>query len=200
MIREDLFYLQQQFKCNKDSYNSFGKFKYRNLEQILFELKPLLRERKCTITFENDMVLIGDRYYIKSKCILTNTDGESISSIGWAREDEQRAGMSESQSTGCAMSYANKYSICLLLAISEEIDPDALDNGKQKTQQEQPKQNNLEVLTQFCSEQKTIEGTDIPELKKFYDFYKEKANGWKTFNPETQFKKWMEKKKYPISA
>lgn len=194
MIREDLFYLQQQFKCNKDSYNSFGKFKYRNLEQILFELKPLLRERKCTITFENDMVLIGDRYYIKSKCILTNTDGESISSIGWAREDEQRAGMSESQSTGCAMSYANKYSICLLLAISEEIDPDALDNGKQKTQQEQqPKQNNLEALTVFCSTKKTEEGVNIQELKKYYDFYKDKVSSWGKFNPEQQFEKWMAK-------
>ena len=194
MIREDLFYLQQQFKCNKDSYNSFGKFKYRNLEQILFELKPLLKERKCTITFENDMVLIGDRYYIKSKCILSNVDGESISSIGWAREDEQRAGMSESQSTGCAMSYANKYSICLLLAISEEIDPDALDNGKQKTQQEQqPKQNNLEALTVFCSTKKTEEGVNIQELKKYYDFYKEKVSSWTKFNPEQQFEKWMAK-------
>ena len=111
MIREDLFYLQQNFKCNKDSFNEFGKFKYRNLEQILFELKPLLAVRNCTITFENDMVLIGERYYIKSTCILANTDGESISAIGWAREDESRAGMSESQSTGCAMSYANKYTI-----------------------------------------------------------------------------------------
>ena len=198
MIQEDLFYLQQNFKCNKDNYNSFGKFKYRNLEQILYELKPLLKERKCTITFENDMVLIGDRYYIKSKCILSNSDGESLSSIGWAREDEQRAGMSESQSTGCAMSYSNKYSICLLLAISEEIDPEALDNSKQT--KEQPKQNNLEVLTQFCSAQKIVQGTDIPELKKFYDFYCKKVNEWKSFNPETQFKKWMDKKKYPISA
>lgn len=117
------------FKCNKDSYNEFGKFKYRNLEQILYELKPLLASRECTITFENDMVLIGNRYYIKSTCILSNTNGESISAVGWAREDENRAGMSESQATGCAMSYANKYSICLLLAISEELDPDSMDNG-----------------------------------------------------------------------
>ena len=194
MIQEDLFYLQQNFKCNKDNYNSFGKFKYRNLEQILYELKPLLKERKCTITFENDMVLIGDRYYIKSKCILSNSDGESLSSIGWAREDEQRAGMSESQSTGCAMSYSNKYSICLLLAISEEIDPDALDNGKQKTQQEQqPKQNNLEALTVFCSTKKTEEGLNIQELKKYFEFYKDKVSSWSVFKPEEQYKKWLKK-------
>ena len=105
--------------------------------------------------------------------------------------------MSAGQMSGCGSSYSRKYALCGLCAVNEEKDLDALDN---RPKQEQPKQNNLEVLTQFCSAQKTVEGTDIPELKKFYDFYKEKANGWKTFNPETQFKKWMEKKKYPISA
>lgn len=179
MIREDLFYLQQNFKCNKDSFNEFGKFKYRNLEQILFELKPLLAVRNCTITFENDMVLIGERYYIKSTCILTNTDGESISAIGWAREDESRAGMSESQSTGCAMSYANKYSICLLLAISEELDPDSMDNGtKQPKYDNKPIKSNIDQLTEFCANKKQQPDIDKDKLLKFFNHYKDKINNW----------------------
>lgn len=179
MIREDLFYLQQNFKCNKDSYNNFGNFKYRNLEQILFELKPLLAVRNCTITFENDMVLIGERYYIKSTCILTNTDGESISAIGWAREDLSRAGMSESQSTGCAMSYANKYSICLLLAISEELDPDSMDNRpNQPKNDNKPTKYNIDQLTEFCANKKQQPDIDKDKLLKFFNHYKDKINNW----------------------
>lgn len=179
MIREDLFYLQQNFKCNKDSFNEFGKFKYRNLEQILFELKPLLAVRNCTITFENDMVLIGERYYIKSTCILSNTDGETLTAVGWAREDENRAGMSESQSTGCAMSYANKYSICLLLAISEEVDADSLDNRpNQPKNDNKPTKSNIDQLTEFCANKKQLPDIDKDKLLKFFNHYKDKINNW----------------------
>ena len=179
MIREDLFYLHQNFKCNNDSFNEFGKFKYRILEQILFELKPLLAVRNCTITFENDMVLIGERYYIKSTCILANTDGETLTAVGWAREDENRAGMSESQSTGCAMSYANKYSICLLLAISEEVDADSLDNRpNQPKNDNKPTKSNIDQLTEFCANKKQLPGIDKDKLLKFFNHYKDKINNW----------------------
>lgn len=195
MIREDLFYLQQNFKCNKDSYNEFGKFKYRNLEQILFELKPLLAIRNCTITFENDMVNLGNRYYIKSTCILQNMDGETTTAIGWAREDESRAGMSESQSTGCAMSYANKYSICLLLAISEELDPDSMDNGTKqpKISHSEPSKDNITLLTEFCSAKKLEIGVDINKLTKFYNYYTTKDFKGK-MDPESLWERWIKPK------
>ena len=195
MIREDLFYLQQNFKCNKDSYNEFGKFKYRNLEQILFELKPLLAIRNCTITLENDMVNLGNRYYIKSTCILQNMDGETTTAIGWAREDESRAGMSESQSTGCAMSYANKYSICLLLAISEELDPDSMDNGTKqpKISHSEPSKDNITLLTEFCSAKKLEIGVDINQLTKFYNYYTTKDFKGK-MDPESLWEKWIKPK------
>lgn len=195
MIREDLFYLQQNFKCNKDSYNEFGKFKYRNLEQILFELKPLLAIRNCTITFENDMVNLGNRYYIKSTCILQNMEGETTTAIGWAREDESRAGMSESQSTGCAMSYANKYSICLLLAISEELDPDSMDNGSKqpKISHSEPSKDNITLLTEFCSAKKLEIGVDINKLTKFYNYYTTKDFKGK-MDPESLWERWIKPK------
>lgn len=203
MIRDSLFTIQQELKSNKDMYNEFGKFTYRNLEGILAELKPILKKLKCTITFNDEIVNVGASNYIKSVVTLTDCDGDSISASSFAREDESKAGMSAGQMTGCGSSYSRKYAICGLLAINEEKDLDALDNRpKQKVQQEhqQPIQNNLEALTSFCSAQKTVEGTDIKELKKFYDFYKDKVNEWKSFNPDSQFKKWMEKRKYPIAA
>ena len=202
MIKEILLKIQQEFKSGKNMVNDFAKFNYRNLECMLTDLKPILAKYNCIITFNDDVVNVGSFNYIKSTATLTSvSDGESISSTAFAREDESKAGMSAGQMTGCGSSYSRKYALCGLCAVNEEKDLDALDNRpKQSKEQEQPKQNNLDALTKFCSVQKTIEGTDIPELKKFYDFYKEKVGEWKSFNVETQFKRWMEKKKYPISA
>lgn len=125
---KELFNIQQRLVSNKVNFNEFSKFNYRNLEGILADVKPLLNEYKCTITFTDDMVLIGERYYVKSTVTLTNENNEKFSAVAFAREDLSRAGMSESQVTGTASSYARKYAICSLLAINEEQDPDSMDN------------------------------------------------------------------------
>lgn len=127
---KELFNIQQRLVSNKVNFNEFNKFNYRNLEGILADVKPLLNEYKCTITFTDDMVLLGDRYYVKSTVTLTNENNEKVNAVAFAREDLTRAGMSESQVTGTASSYARKYAICSLLAINEEQDPDSLDNRR----------------------------------------------------------------------
>lgn len=127
---KELFNIQQRLVSNKVNFNEFNKFNYRNLEGILSDVKPLLNEYKCTITFTDDMVLLGDRYYVKSTVTLTNENNEKVDAVAFAREDLARAGMSESQVTGTASSYARKYAICSLLAINEEQDPDSLDNRR----------------------------------------------------------------------
>lgn len=191
MIKEILLKIQQEFKSGKNMVNDFAKFNYRNLECMLTDLKPILAKYNCIITFNDDVVNVGNFNYIKSTATLTSvSDGESISSTAFAREDEAKAGMSAGQMSGCGSSYSRKYALCGLCAVNEEKDLDSLDN---RPKQEQPKQNNLEVLTQFCSAQKTIEGTDISELKKFYDFYSTKVNGWQVFKPEEQYRKWLKK-------
>ena len=187
---KELFELQQKLVATKTNWNDFSKFNYRSLEDILQKAKPLLRELKCVIKLTDEMVMLGDRFYVKSTATLQNENGEKETAIGWAREPSELKGMSEPQVTGTASSYARKYALASLLAIDDNKDVDALDN---RPKQEQPKQNNLEVLTQFCSAQKTVQGTDIPELKKFYDFYKEKVSSWAKFNPETQYQKWLKK-------
>lgn len=53
---------------------------------------------------------------------------------------------------------------------------------------------NLEVLTAFCSEEKTKEGFNKEELLKFYNFYKDKCDGWKgTFDPNRLYGRWLNK-------
>lgn len=189
----ELFEIQQRLVSNKGNFNEFGKFSYRSLENILADVKPLLRELKCTITFTDDMVLIGERYYVKSTVTLENESGEKKDAVAFAREDESRAGMCESQVTGTASSYARKYAICSLLAINEEQDPDSMDNRPKKAVNE-PKISNMDILKTFYEQNKRNANVNVEQLTKFKDFYKAKMDSWKgVFNPSTAFEKWMQR-------
>ena len=182
MLRNKLFDIQQELKSSKDSYNEFGKFNYRNLENILADLKPILKKYNCIITFHDEIVNIGASNYIKSNVILTDAeDGDTFSVAGWAREDENKAGMSNGQMTGCASSYSRKYGICGLFAINEEKDLDALDNrtNKQTTNTpKKPQKDKITLLKEFCRAQ-TDGGADSNQVVKFYNYYEPKCENWK---------------------
>lgn len=206
---KELFEIQQRLVSNKANFNEFGKFNYRSLENILADVKPLLNELKCTITFTDDMVLIGERYYVKSTVTLENESGEKKDAVAFAREDASRPGMSESQVTGTASSYARKYAICSLLAINEEQDPDSMNNNIPKVVKKYTAQAPQNVQTDALD---YVVETEMDKLKKFYqskfrtmspeeqkiftefkDFYKAKIekSGWKgEFNVENLYKRW----------
>ena len=107
MIKEILLKIQQEFKSGKNMVNDFAIFNYRNLECMLTDLKPILAKYNCIITFNDDVVNVGSINYIKSTATLTSvSDGESISSTAFAREEEAKAGMSAGQMSGCGSSYS----------------------------------------------------------------------------------------------
>lgn len=134
MIKDILFKIQQEFKSGKNLINDFAKFNYRNLEGMLADLKPILAKYNCIITFNDDIVNVGKYNYIKSTAtLISTTDGESVSTTAFAREDETKAGMSAGQTTGCGSSYSRKYALCGLCAVNEEKDLDSLDNRPQKS-------------------------------------------------------------------
>lgn len=199
---KELFEIQQRLVSNKGNFNEFGKFSYRSLENILADVKPLLNELRCTITFTDDMVLIGERYYVKSKVTLENENGEQKEAIAFAREDESRAGMSESQVTGTASSYARKYAICSLLAINEEQDPDSMNNNQTKKQTASPIKVKAvaeidfqQALTDYCTALKN-NGFDKNEILKFFNYYKSAIEkGWRgrEFNAEKLWINWNKK-------
>lgn len=125
---KELFDLQQRLVATKTNWNEFSNFSYRSLEDILQKAKPLLKELKCVITLSDEMIMLGDRYYIKSTATLRNENGEKESAIGWAREPLELKGMSAPQVTGTASSYARKYALASLLAIDDNKDIDSMDN------------------------------------------------------------------------
>ena len=122
-IQECLQTIQQRLKVGKDKTNQFGKFKYRSLADLYEAVKPILNGLNCTLTISDEVQLIGDRFYIVSTATLANST-DSISVRGYAREDFARSGMSESQCTGTAMSYAHKYTLGNLFCIDDSVDAD----------------------------------------------------------------------------
>lgn len=120
--------IQQELKVHKSNYNSFGRYKYRNCEDILEAVKPLLDKYNTTLIITDDLVLIGERYYIKAEVVLIDCDsedGRNISSKGFAREELGKKGMDSSQVTGASSSYARKYALNGLFCIDDTKDSDA---------------------------------------------------------------------------
>ena len=126
-LQECLNYIQVNLKAPKNMKNSFGGYSYRNLEGIFEGLKPLLEETDCIVTVNDEMELLGDRYYIRATAKISKGN-ESISCDGWARESEDRKGMDLSQITGSTSSYARKYAMNGLFAIDDVQDADSRDN------------------------------------------------------------------------
>lgn len=137
-VFEKLMKVQTALKAPKGQYNEFGKYKYRNCEDILEAVKPILAEHKALIILTDEVVLIGERYYVRATAAFINTeDGQSISNSAYAREEENKKGMDGSQITGASSSYARKYALNGLLAIDDTKDSDTTNKGEQPEKKEQ---------------------------------------------------------------
>ena len=123
-LSDKLNHIQVTLNAPKNLYNSFGKYKYRNLEGIFEGLKPLLKETGCAVTVSDEIVCVNEMNYIKATATLSNGSDESISVTGWARESVSKKGMDDSQITGATSSYARKYAMNGLFAIDDTVDAD----------------------------------------------------------------------------
>lgn len=118
-----LIKIQSELKAPKSQYNSFGKYSYRNAEDILEAVKPLLSKYNATMYITDEVVEVGSRIYVKAT--VTLSDGkETITASAYAREPEDRKGMDASQITGATSSYARKYALNGLFAIDDTKDND----------------------------------------------------------------------------
>lgn len=124
-LHDVLVEIQQELKVPKDINNDFGGFKYRNLEQIEDKLKPFLKKFNLTLKFDDEMVAVGDRVYVKATATLSNGT-DSISGTAYAREAvTPKAKMDDSQLTGSCSSYARKYAAAGLFLIDDTKDADS---------------------------------------------------------------------------
>lgn len=122
-IYAKLIEIQSELNVPKNLYNSFGKYKYRNCESILEAAKPICKKHGAVLILNDDIELVGDRFYIKATATLT--DGkEAIEVHAYAREEENKKGMDGSQITGTASSYARKYALGGLFSLDDNKDAD----------------------------------------------------------------------------
>ena len=115
--------IQQKLKAPKNQENTFCHYKYRSCEDILEAVKPLLAEFDAALLLSDELVQIGERYYIKATAALVQGD-QKIETTAYARESEDKKGMDDSQITGTASSYARKYALNGLFLIDDTKDAD----------------------------------------------------------------------------
>jgi len=130
-VQELLSKIQREINVPKGQLNKFGGYKYRSCEDILEAVKPLLVEG-ATILLNDEIVLIGSRYYVRATAGIT-FNGDTLFVCALARESESKKGMDESQITGATSSYARKYALNGLLLIDDAKDADTQDNTKEET-------------------------------------------------------------------
>ena len=180
-IYEKLLAVQNELKAPKDKRNNFGGYNYRSCEGILEAVKPLLQEQGLMLTIKDEVVNIGDRYYVRATVLLDDisSNGE-IAITALAREEEAKKGMDASQITGTASSYARKYALNGLFLIDDTKDADTdefhrttQENGQKTnvaTQPNQPPAKKI-ALTQKIVDEKLkfiLEQTDEETVKNIY--------------------------------
>ncbi len=126
-VLEALARIQQELKAPKSQYNDFGKYNYRNLEDILEAVKPLLNG--FVLTLSDEMINVGDHNYIQAHATLTG-NGDVYGTTAWAREAEAQKGMNDAQITGSTSSYARKYAVNGLFILDDTKDDDFNNQGK----------------------------------------------------------------------
>jgi len=123
----ELARIQLALNAPKGQFNEFSQFSYRSAEDILKAVKPLLNG--LVLRLDDDVKLIGDRYYVVASA--TITDGkEVITSKAFAREELTKKGMDAAQITGSASSYARKYALSALFAVTDGQDLDGADHSE----------------------------------------------------------------------
>lgn len=120
-IYEKLIVIQNKLKVPKNHHNSYGNYDFRNCEDICEAAKPILKEYNLALFLTDELVMVGDRYYVKAKALLTDGN-QSIEVYGYAREEEAKKGMDGSQITSSSSSYARKSALSGMFLIDDMKD------------------------------------------------------------------------------
>ncbi|ENY8527933.1 TPA: ERF family protein [Clostridioides difficile] len=161
--------IQNTLKAPKNQYNNFRKYNYRSCEDILEGLKPILKEEKALVILDDNIVQIGNRFYVEATATLIDAEtGEKISTKALAREDETKKGMDLAQVTGSVSSYARKYALNGLFCIDDTKDSDATNKHGNEQKKKEVNESELNILYSLGeSIEKDKNRVDSEVYKKF---------------------------------
>lgn len=132
-VLDKLSELQQAVHVGKNQFNSFGKYKYRKCEDILIEIKPLLKELGCTVVLTDEIKEVAGVIFVDASATL-HYKGDSITVNAQAGIDVAKKGMDVAQTFGSSSSYARKYALSGLLLLDDRDDADVLNKHGKETQ------------------------------------------------------------------
>tara|TARA_R110001592_G_scaffold204577_1_gene454655 strand:+ start:25751 stop:26302 length:552 start_codon:yes stop_codon:yes gene_type:complete len=162
---DKLIKVQNELKAPKSQYNSFGKYAYRNAEDILEAAKPICYKHGILLTITDEIIEIGGALFVEATALVT--DGEKmIQTKAQAGLDLNRKGMDKAQATGASSSYARKYALSGLMLLDDTKDSDATNTHGKKpatnttTAKAELKENSeayLKVVTALKSKKYTVD-------------------------------------------
>lgn len=157
-VHDVLHHIQKNISAPKTQVNKFGNYNYRSCEDIVDAAKKVMIDG-ATLVITDDVVLVGQRYYVKATATLSYA-GESVGNSAFAREPEDKKGSDASQITGAASSYARKYALNGLFMIDDTKDADATNNHGKSEQ---------DVRTEKALGGSVRDGVDAETVQQMYD-------------------------------
>jgi len=127
-FQERLLKIQTELKAPKNQYNNFGKYKYRNCEDILEAIKPLLEKYGLSLILTDEIKELGGVIFTSAKVKVFDAEGTSAEVTAQAGIDPNKKGMDISQTFGSSSSYARKYALNGMFLIDDTKDADSQDN------------------------------------------------------------------------
>ena len=169
-VYKKLIKVQTELKAPKNQRNTFGNYNYRNAEDILEALKPILAKHEADVFISYKVIVTGNMWtYVEATATFVDIEtGESTCTTGYAREAETKKGMDPSQITGSASSYAGKYALGGLLLIDDTKDADTDEHHRQTTGAKQKafSKDDVTALRLDLVKLATATGKDVNELEK----------------------------------
>tara|TARA_B100001057_G_C22870049_1_gene958343 strand:- start:375 stop:923 length:549 start_codon:yes stop_codon:yes gene_type:complete len=175
-LSDKLVNIQGRLKAPKNQRNSFGNYNYRSCEDILEAVKPLLKEHNLVLNLTDEMMQIGEIYFIQANAVISDGD-KSIAVKAQAGVQPNKKGMDIAQSFGASSSYARKYALNGLFLIDDTKDADAMNTHEDEEETLDNKPWLQKNTPQFENAKKALaDGFKITDIRKKYKVSKEVAN------------------------
>lgn len=157
-----LLAVQRDLNAPKDQYNKFGEYNYRSAESIIEAAKPILADVGLVLKMSDEIVMLGDRFYIKATAtVIDIATGDSESAVAYARESQEKKKLDASQLTGVASSYARKYALNGLFAIDDNKDADTDEYAAQTSQNGSQQAKNNKATSRTQNNQSTSQNVNL---------------------------------------
>lgn len=142
--------IQLELKAPKSKRNTFGNYNYRNCEDILEAVKPLLQKHNATLVITDDVTEVGGVVIVTANVVFTDADGKQTIVKAHAGVEISKKGMDVAQTFGASSSYARKYALNGLFLIDDtkDYDSDEYHNQVNNSTKNQNQSNNQQRTQQ----------------------------------------------------